>query len=195
MIGTITEDALEIDLIPPKITSAEKAVMIMPVIQVSIPKLFSTASATVLDCTELPLLKDASLPNKSKIRASHVHVRPGTMSYIGPPDISPFSFLIRYLTARTPSPYLVAIPNSAVIHIQNTAPGPPSTQAVATPAILPVPIVADSAVISEANWEISPECSGCLPKSCLKASGNIRNCQNNKRKVRNIPVPTISTSI
>src|SRR5690606_23493349 len=111
------------------------------------------------------------------------------------PDISPFSFLIRYLTARTPSPYLVAIPNSAVIHIQNTAPGPPSTQAVATPAILPVPIVADSAVISEANWEISPECSGCLPKTCLKASGNIRNCQHNKRKVRNNPVPTISTSI
>ena len=58
---------------------------------------------------------------------------------------------MRYLTAKTPSPYLVAMPNSAVIHIQNTAPGPPNTQAVATPAILPVPIVADRAVMSEAN--------------------------------------------
>ena len=30
-------------------------------------------------------------------------------------------------------------PIKAITHIQNTAPGPPSTIAVATPAILPVP--------------------------------------------------------
>ena len=36
-------------LIPPKITSAENAVMTIAVIHVSIPKLFSTARATVLD--------------------------------------------------------------------------------------------------------------------------------------------------
>ena len=70
----------------------------------------------------------------------------------------PFSFLTRYLTASTPSPYLVAIPNKAVIHIQKTAPGPPRTHAVATPAMLPVPIVAESAVMSEAKCEISPAC-------------------------------------
>ena len=52
------------------------------------------------------------------------------------------------MMASSPSAYLVAMPTSAVIHIQNTAPGPPSTTAVATPAILPVPMVAANAVIS-----------------------------------------------
>jgi hypothetical protein len=42
----------------------------------------------------------------------------------------------------------VAIPTRPVIHIQTKAPGPPMAMAVATPAILPVPTVADSAVIS-----------------------------------------------
>ena len=31
------------------------------------------------------------------------------------------------------------MPSSAVIHIQNTAPGPPVEMAMATPAMLPVP--------------------------------------------------------
>ena len=42
------------------------------------------------------------------------------------------------------------MPTSAVIHIQNSAPGPPIAIAVATPAMLPVPTVAASAVISAA---------------------------------------------
>ena len=75
---------------------------------------------------------------------------------MGPPDISPLELVTRYLTASTPSAYLVAMPNSAVIHIQNTAPGPPATTAVATPAILPVPMVADSAVIRAPKCETSP---------------------------------------
>ena len=48
------------------------------------------------------------------------------------------------------------MPTSAVIHIQNTAPGPPSAMAVATPAMLPVPMVAASAVIRDWNGVISP---------------------------------------
>jgi hypothetical protein len=39
------------------------------------------------------------------------------------------------------------MPTRAVIHIQNTAPGPPRKIAVATPAIFPVPIVAARDVI------------------------------------------------
>ena len=66
---------------------------------------------------------------------------------MGPPLMSPFSSLIRYLTAKTASEYLVAMPTRPVIHIQNKAPGPPAAMAVATPAILPVPTVADKAVI------------------------------------------------
>ena len=42
------------------------------------------------------------------------------------------------------------MPTSAVIHIQKRRPGPPSAIAVATPAMLPVPTVAASAVISAA---------------------------------------------
>ena len=40
--------------------------------------------------------------------------------------------------------------DDAVIHIQNRAPGPPTAIAVATPAMLPVPTVAASAVINAA---------------------------------------------
>ncbi len=64
--------------------------------------------------------------------------------------------MLRYLIASRPSEYLVAMPNSAASHIQNSAPGPPATMAVATPTILPVPMVADSAVHSAAKLETSP---------------------------------------
>ena len=48
------------------------------------------------------------------------------------------------------------MPTKAVSHIQNNAPGPPNAIAVATPAILPVPIVAESEVIRALNGLISP---------------------------------------
>ena len=71
------------------------------------------------------------------------------MAYIGPPAYSPAAFFSLYLTASTLSAYFVDSPNSALIHIQNSAPGPPETSAVATPTIFPVPMVAASAVISD----------------------------------------------
>ena len=52
----------------------------------------------------------------------------------------------RYITAKEHVKYLVVIPMMALIHIQNRAPGPPMEMAMATPAILPIPIVEDSAV-------------------------------------------------
>ncbi len=52
----------------------------------------------------------------------------------------------RNCNARVHSVNLVAMPKKAVTHIQNRAPGPPSEMAVATPAMLPVPTVADNAV-------------------------------------------------
>ena len=67
------------------------------------------------------------------------------------------------------------MPKMAVIHIQNTAPGPPVTTAVATPAMLPVPMVADKAVISAPKCDTSPSWSlpssflGCGRKACFKA--------------------------
>ena len=41
---------------------------------------------------------------------------------------------------------MVIMPKKAAIHIQKMAPGPPETMAVATPAMLPTPTVAASAV-------------------------------------------------
>ena len=64
--------------------------------------------------------------------------------------------MTRYLTASTASAYFVAMPNTPVSHIQSTAPGPPAATAVATPTMLPVPIVAASAVVSAPNWLTSP---------------------------------------
>ena len=62
------------------------------------------------------------------------------------------------------------MPTKAVHHIQNKAPGPPIPIAVATPAILPVPTVEDSAVIKALNGLISPSPLPLRPfKSCLKA--------------------------
>ena len=76
-----------------------------------------------------------------------------------------------YLTANNPSEYLVAIPKSPVIHIQNIAPGPPNAIAVATPTIFPVPTVEANAVINAENCEISPSCSDLL-NIILKARGS-----------------------
>ena len=53
--------------------------------------------------------------------------------------------------ARAISAYLVHMPKKAEIHIQNTAPGPPTKIAPVTPAMLPVPTVPASAV--ETAWK------------------------------------------
>jgi len=50
----------------------------------------------------------------------------------------------------------MAIPKKAVIHIQKRAPGPPQWIASATPAMLPIPTVAERAVVSAWKWETSP---------------------------------------
>ena len=75
---------------------------------------------------------------------------------MGPPFMSPFESVSRYLTDSTASEYFVAMPTRPVIHIQKSAPGPPAAMAVATPAMFPVPTVAASAVIRAWKWLISP---------------------------------------
>ena len=47
--------------------------------------------------------------------------------------------LTLYNCANVDSTNELAAPNRAMTHIQNTAPGPPTAMAVATPARLPVP--------------------------------------------------------
>ena len=64
------------------------------------------------------------------------------------------------------------MPNTPVSHIHRTAPGPPDMIAVATPTMLPVPIVADSAVHKAPNWEMSPSASGSRVTESLIARGS-----------------------
>ncbi len=152
MKGTTFSATAPIRLIPPRITAPVKTVITMPLIHVSMPKAFSTALAIPLAWTMLPIPKPASPPKMAKAVPSHCQCFPSPflMANIGPPACSPLSSTSRYFTATTTSAYFVAIPTKAVTHIQNSAPGPPTAIAVATPAMLPVPMVADSAVISAA---------------------------------------------
>ena len=75
--------------------------------------------------------------------------------------------------ASKPSAYLVAIPKKAETHIQNIAPGPPTAIAVATPTILPVPIVADMARHNALKLLISPEPLFLAVNINFIASGNL----------------------
>ena len=86
----------------------------------------------------------------------------------------PSDFTSRYLMASIHSAYFVAVPNIAASHIQKSAPGPPATIAVATPTMLPVPIVAERAVQSAAKPESSPSPSFFL-KIPLNALPNFAN--------------------
>ena len=76
------------------------------------------------------------------------------------------------------------MPNTPVSHIHSTAPGPPARMAVPTPTMLPVPMVADSAVVSAPNWLMSPGASGSLVTDSLMAVGILR-WMKRVRKVRN----------
>ncbi len=83
------------------------------------------------------------------------------------------------------------MPSSAVTHIQKRAPGPPQWIAMATPAMFPMPTVADSAVVSAWKCETSPGSSGSsyLPEVTAKPWPRCRNWMKPSRMVRNIPVP------
>ena len=60
------------------------------------------------------------------------------------------------MIVSAPSKNLVAIPRRALTHIQNTVPGPPTTMAMATPAMLPMPTVALMAPKRACRELISP---------------------------------------
>ena len=60
------------------------------------------------------------------------------------------------MTAKDDVKNFVDIPTMALTHIQNIAPGPPSEIAAATPAIFPIPMVEDNAVVKALKCDISP---------------------------------------
>ena len=85
--------------------------------------------------------------------------------------------------ASSPSEYFVAMPKTPVNQHHSTAPGPPSDTAVATPMMLPVPIVAARAVASDPNCDTSPEAPGSRVTDSRMAVKIFR-CGKRRRKVR-----------
>ena len=67
------------------------------------------------------------------------------MTHIGPPLGSSGLSVRRNSIDRVTSVVLRAMPARPTTHIQNTAPGPPSAMATATPPMLPRPTVAERA--------------------------------------------------
>jgi len=150
------------------ITRAVRAAMISPETHGVMPKDVFTCSATEPDCTAQPIPKAVTAVKNAKTAPSHFILSPRSSANIAPPIIIPLLFFTLYFTAIRLSEYLVAMPNTPVSHIHNSAPGPPDAMAVPTPIMFPVPIVEDSAVASAPNWAISPG----LPLSRANVSFN-----------------------
>ena len=192
--GTNFSQTFAIDCTPPSITQPVPTVKTIPVIYGDTPKLLCTIVEMELPCVILPIPKQAIPANTANATPSHFCFKPFSRAYIGPPNIIPSDVFTLYFTAKRPSPYFVAIPNKPVNQHQNTAPGPPAAIAVATPTILPVPIVAASAVASAAKELTSPLASASGVTDNLIAL-SVLACINLVRNVKNKCVTTKSISI
>ena len=108
------------------------------------------------------------------------------------PAHSPSSSRTRNFWASVTSEYLVAMPSAAVTHIQKSAPGPPQWMASATPAMLPIPTVADRAVVSAWKWVTSPSSSGSsyLPDATAAPWRRRVTWMKPRRRVRYAPIPS-----
>ena len=112
------------------------------------------------------------------VDASHGCFRPSRSAYIGP-DRMVAPLASRHVTPSTASVNLIVVATNPYAQIQNSAPGPPETMAVATPAMLPVPIVPDSAVMNAWNGVSTPVVPLSAPDSIArKAAPNRRTCTN-----------------
>ena len=188
MNGTSFSHTLAIFVMPPRITTAVSTVMTLPVIQGETPNVCCARPAMELACVMLPIPKAAMAVSAANSMPSGLLPSPRSRAYMGPPAIWPLASFTRYFTLSTASAYFVAMPNTPVSHIHNTAPGPPAATAVATPTMLPVPIVAASAVVSAPNWLISPSPSFSRENDSLMACGRYV-WMNFSLKVRNRCVP------
>ena len=91
------------------------------------------------------------------------------------------------------------IPSKADTHIQKIAPGPPIAIAPDTPAILPVPMEAASAVHIALNGDTAPSAfpffSNALPRVFFMICKKWRNCGKPQRILKYTPTPRINTII
>ena len=156
MNGTKAPQTLAMLFTPPMMTTAVMMQMMPPMTQGDTAYDWWVMVDMALACTVLPMPNEAKAVNREKSMAIFFQPRPRSRAYIGPPSMLPEAVFTRYLMAKRPSEYLVAMPNTPVSQHQNTAPGPPMAMAVATPTMLPVPMVAARAVARAPNCDTSP---------------------------------------
>ena len=165
MNGTRIEATCAMRRIPPRTTPDTIAAITIPQISLNDSKFVRVVMEEMAERNPLPSMPSGvvktlttasaswlafmmhivpNIPAKAKKTARGFHFLPSPFSimYIVPPRCIPCSSLPRNISPSTPSWYLVAIPTSALTHIQNIAPGPPTTSAMVTPAIFPKPMVA-----------------------------------------------------
>jgi hypothetical protein len=108
----------------------------------------------------------------------------------------PSSFTWRNSCARVQLENFAVMPNTATTIIHSTAPGPPVMMATATPAMLPRPTVADSALVRARKWLISPSSSGLskCPRTTSMACLNARRLMKRYQTVKKIePIANTAT--
>ena len=134
-----------------------KVARMMPVTQLGTPKYSRVTSATLQVWNMLPPVKannssarqknpPMTFPNGRSFGCSSD--RPSRATYMAPPCGFSGSLVSRYNSASVTSVVFSAMPTMPTTHIQNTAPGPPKSTAIAMPAIAPRPTVPDIAAVS-----------------------------------------------
>ena len=203
MAGTTAEQTREIRPMPPRMMKKASRAVAAPEIRAGRAKLSSRARAMELAWAMSPIPREAGMVKRAKQSASTAPSRfgrrPCRMVYMGPPHISPRSLRRRYFTASRHSAHLVDRPSRAESSIHTRAPGPPATRAVATPAMLPVPMVAARVVIRAEKGDTSPAPRAPVRDARLKvlrrAQPRFRQGRKRVRRVRKTPVPSSRASI
>ena len=158
MKGTSHSATAPMRRMPPSTTAPVSTMSTMPVIQVSTPKALCTALAMPLAWTMLPMPKPASPPKIAKAVPSQRHCL-GEAVLDGEHGAAGVLALVVHL-AELHGEHDFAVfgghADEGGHHIRTGRRGRPGAMAVATPAMLPVPTVADRAVMSAAKGEISP---------------------------------------
>ena len=155
MNGTSTPATEPIRLMPPMMTIATRMARIRPVIYSGMSVTSRVMSPTLHAWNIFPpvtadtsSVRQKSTPMNLPSPPRPHSLRPLATTNIGPPCGLSGSDVSRKSIDCVTSVLLSAMPTKPTIHIQNTAPGPPIAMAIATPAILPRPTVAESAAES-----------------------------------------------
>ena len=145
--GTSAPHTAPTRLAPPASTARLRAASASPAHSGGSPQRRRAISARALAWVRQPMPKAAQRAKAAHSTASTRPRRPPTpicSTFIGPPP----PWAVRQREASVHSANFVAMPAAALSHIQARAPGPPSTMALATPTMVPVPTVAARLVIS-----------------------------------------------